>query len=299
MGGRHKRKVPLVRRLFLLGLIVSAIIVLAFAFLRPTRVATNLEPTRVEIVVPTTTTTISAAHTPSTTKVKKKKRQIQGEKDGVSSPTRSTLRSSVTPRPSPSKSSVGRVDVVKPAREALAVPRVTPQVKASRTLSDNEPVKRLAPTTTKKPLSIITSSKPPRVTTTPRIVPLTSFQKATTQTLKPKTPTPSPVVRVTSNPKCGTIGLLTAPKAACNKILSLFPQVKTVLGVGDRSGNPNSCHPKGLAIDLIVGTDKALGDRLFAYVTSQRSALGATPVILWQVPDHFDHVHVSFAPCKG
>jgi hypothetical protein len=296
MGGRHRRKVPLVRRLFLYGLIVSAVVILGLAFYRPTRVASNLEPTRVDTVVPITTTTISPAQTPTSTKPSKKKRSVQGEKDGVSPAPRSTRRSSVTPRPSPS------IMLERPREAAvrpIVVPQVTPQAKATRILSDDAPVKRLVPTTTKKPLSNLTTSKAPRVTTTPRAVLSTTFQKVTTRTLKPKTPTPSAVPRVTTNPKCGTIGLLDSPKAACNKILSLFPQVKSVLGVGGRSGNPTSCHPKGLAIDLIVGTDKALGDRLFSYVTSQRSALGATPVILWQVPDHFDHVHISFAPCKG
>jgi hypothetical protein len=295
MGGRHRKKVPLARRLFLYGLVVVALVTLSIAFLRPTRAEPNIEPTRVDTIVPITTTTVSAAQTPTRTKVKQKKRHVQSEKDGISSPTRSTPRSSVTLRPSPSILSVRpREAAVRPT----VVPRLTAQAQRTET-PDPEPVKQSAPSILKKSSSNITTSKAPRITTTPRRVAPTLLPKITTQSQKPRTPTPSPVVRVTTNPKCGTIGLLDGPKAACNKILALFPQLKSVLGVGERSGNPSSCHPKGLAIDFIVGTNKALGDKLYAYVISQRSALGATPVILWQVPDHFDHVHVSFAPCKG
>jgi hypothetical protein len=49
----------------------------------------------------------------------------------------------------------------------------------------------------------------------------------------------------------------------------------------------------------MVYNNKALGDRIFDYVKKNQVELGATPVILWQVADHYDHVHVSFVPCRG
>jgi hypothetical protein len=160
--------------------------------------------------------------------------------------------------------------------------------------------------TTKSPSSTLASASKAitktttttKTTTVARVVPPSPSPRPKPQTVAPP-PSPSTKPVVTSNSKCGSIGLLPTPKAACNQILAAFPEVKTVLGVGGRAGNPTSCHPKGLAIDLIVGSNKALGDRLYAYVIARRSALGATPVVLWQVPDHFDHVHISFAPCKG
>lgn len=294
MGGRHRKKVPIARRVFLYGLILSAIVVLGIAFLKPTGVTPTPVPAPVDSVVTSTTTTVSAAQTPTTTKHSKKKRSVQSEKDSTPSPTRSRARSSVTPRASPSIKSVG-------PREAAVRPRavapVTLKSKATPSPDDVPVIERSAPSAVVEPRSIITTSQTPRVIPTPRVISPAPLQQSTS-TKQTTRPLPT-VQKVTTNPKCGSIGLLDGPKAACNRILALFPQVNTVLGVGQRVDNPNSCHPKGLAIDLIVGTNKALGDRLYAYVISQRSALGATPVVLWQVPDHFDHVHVSFAPCKG
>jgi hypothetical protein len=87
------------------------------------------------------------------------------------------------------------------------------------------------------------------------------------------------------------------------------------LGVGLRADNPNSDHPKGLAIDNMVGSDKAKGDAIAAYAVANASRLGITYVIwyarIWEPGKgwqpyshpsggtsptqlHMDHVHISF-----
>jgi hypothetical protein len=87
------------------------------------------------------------------------------------------------------------------------------------------------------------------------------------------------------------------------------------LGIGLRADNPNSDHPKGLAVDNMVGSDRAKGDAIAAYAVANASRLGITYVIWyariwepgkgWQTYHHpsggtsptqlhMDHVHISF-----
>lgn len=70
----------------------------------------------------------------------------------------------------------------------------------------------------------------------------------------------------------------------------------SVGGVAQRPGNPGSDHPRGLALDFTVGNDT--GDALAAYADENSEALGIT-YILWQVPAHYDHVHISFSAQPG
>lgn len=67
-------------------------------------------------------------------------------------------------------------------------------------------------------------------------------------------------------------------------------------GVAQRPGNPNSDHPRGLALDFTV--DNSTGDALAAYAEDHTEELGIN-YILWQVPDHYDHVHISFNSKPG
>lgn len=104
-------------------------------------------------------------------------------------------------------------------------------------------------------------------------------------------------------------------QSAANLIGNKF-DVNTIYGVGIRAGQ--SDHPKGLALDFMVGTDKAKGDAIAAYVVANWSALGVE-YIIWQqsikesagapwdkmenrgstTANHFDHPHVSFKPAGG
>jgi len=115
---------------------------------------------------------------------------------------------------------------------------------------------------------------------------------------KPSTVKPAPVevapVAVTSSAKCKGIGVLPNVVAACNQIVAAFPELGTI---GGRAARANaSCHPSGQALDLMV-TSNALGDRISAYAKAHKAELGIA-LILWEVPNHFDHVHLSFAPCR-
>lgn len=101
-------------------------------------------------------------------------------------------------------------------------------------------------------------------------------------------------------------------KDAANEVGNKFG-VTTIYGVGQRDGV--SDHPKGLALDFMVGTDRTKGDQIAAFVQQNADALNVTYIIwkqhIWNItrasegwramPDrgsvtanHYDHVHVSF-----
>lgn len=88
-------------------------------------------------------------------------------------------------------------------------------------------------------------------------------------------------------------GLNLQPEAAqsVRQILNATGFEGTVFGRAARPDNPKSDHPAGLAADFMTsGSD---GDRIAAYAEANKKALGVK-YVLWQVEDHFDHVHVSF-----
>lgn len=100
-------------------------------------------------------------------------------------------------------------------------------------------------------------------------------------------------------------------RAAANSIGHQF-RVDTIYGVGTGSV-PNSDHPRGLALDFMVGGDKAKGDAIASYVLQHAQVLGVKYVIwytrIWRpgkgwAPyhgprNHKDHVHVSFNAKNG
>lgn len=90
--------------------------------------------------------------------------------------------------------------------------------------------------------------------------------------------------------------------------------VTTIYGVGSRE-IANSDHPKGLALDFMVGNDYAKGDQIASYLQANWHVYSVTYIIwkqhIWNearasegwraMPDrgsltanHYDHVHVSF-----
>lgn len=103
-------------------------------------------------------------------------------------------------------------------------------------------------------------------------------------------------------------------QSAADEIADRFGPL-TQLGVGLRSDNPASDHPKGLAIDNMVGKDRAKGDAIATYAVANATRLGVTYVIwyarIWEpgkgwqayhhpsggtspTQMHMDHVHISF-----
>lgn len=67
--------------------------------------------------------------------------------------------------------------------------------------------------------------------------------------------------------------------------------VDDVGGVASRPGNSASDHPRGYALDFMV--DEETGDALAAYAEEHSEELGIK-YIMWQVANHYDHVHISF-----
>lgn len=310
MSGKHQRDTHLGRKLSTIGLCLIAILVLFYAFARPTQKVSNAQAMpadpRVDVaVLPTSRPTMSPSHHPSRTP-KARQKPAQGALRAPVEKDQDPALAQPLPPPrilsqasSPPRSPAARVALPESSPRKAVAPPVMKSTRAAIEKQEVRPSKSPTKTTTKA----TTVTTAPRVALSRPKAPTVNRQvlpkaKATTVVAQ-KVPLPPAIPLVTSNSKCASIGLLAAPKAACNTILAAFPQIKSVLGMGGRAGNPNSCHPKGLAIDFIVGTDKALGDKLYAFVIARRAALGATPVVLWQVADHFDHVHVSFDPCKG
>lgn len=304
MPGKHRESKNITRRVAQLSAVVIAVLIIAFAFYRPTQTVSNAKPSpatpKMDLSVSTTTTT-----TPTPTPTSQKRKRPSG--------TQSSRRTSVTQDQTHTPVTPHRAQPIKSERTLGPSPGQLPEKDAAPVeINSSAPSPVDVQQEKTKPSTTAFKSAPavsPKVKTTPRMIPSTKPRKGSTvspdvvlkaTTISPIRPVVTNVVsRVTNNSRCASIGLQPVPKAACNTVLAAFPEIKTVLGAGSRSDNPTSCHPRGLAIDFMVGNNKALGDRLYAYVIARRSALGATPVVLWQVENHFDHVHVSFNPCKG
>lgn len=82
-------------------------------------------------------------------------------------------------------------------------------------------------------------------------------------------------------------------------ISAAFPQITEI---GGYRQDALKWHPNGLAVDVMIpGGDtagganaqgKALGDQIYAYVMANKAALNVD-YVLWQVKDHFNHLHVN------
>lgn len=174
----------------------------------------------------------------------------------------------------------------------------TPTTNASPEPTQSAPSSSLkpavpAPTTTpppaaRRPAQTTSAPHPPAPPTTPKPKPPVAID-----------PPILPPVKVPLTPLCNGLNVLPQVSKGCNDILGnvvgALTGVTAVGGRGARPDNPTSCHPKGLAVDLMVRS-RLTGDLIAAYARLNKSRLGIT-TILWQVPDHYDHVHLSFAPC--
>jgi hypothetical protein len=160
-----------------------------------------------------------------------------------------------------------------------------------------------AATTVAAPMIMVipapTTTTPPPVTTT-TVAP----KPKPAPTTEAPVPKPPPVAKARpaddapASGKCSGLGVAANVRHACNVIVAAVPGIPTIGGRAARPGNPTSCHPRGLALDLMTYDDRALGDRIYAFVMAHRGELGITTV-LWRVADHFDHVHLSLLPCKN
>lgn len=134
----------------------------------------------------------------------------------------------------------------------------------------------------------------------------------TLPTIAPSTPVPSPAVGVPA-PNLSTPGK--APEAhlqpgavQLNRVLSqMFPDISSIGGWREHDAFPD--HPSGRALDIMVGSNKALGDQINQFLQANAAALGID-YTLWQqqtwnpgqnpvgmadrgspTENHMDHVH--------
>lgn len=90
-------------------------------------------------------------------------------------------------------------------------------------------------------------------------------------------------------PTVGMNGLSPNASSLASYIMSNYPGVQSIGGVrADRLPD----HPSGHAIDIMIGSNMGLGDAIAADVRSQSGRFGVS-YVLWRVPDHFNHVHVT------
>ena len=90
-------------------------------------------------------------------------------------------------------------------------------------------------------------------------------------------------------PTVGMGGLVPDARALAAYIISTYPGVQSIGGV---RADPIPDHPSGHAIDIMIGSDMALGDAINADVQSQAGRFNVR-YTMWRVPSHFNHVHVT------
>lgn len=90
-------------------------------------------------------------------------------------------------------------------------------------------------------------------------------------------------------PTVGMGGLAPNARTLAAYIIATFPGVQSIGGVRADS-LPD--HPSGHAIDIMIGSDMALGDAINADVQSQAQRFGVS-YSMWRVANHFNHVHVT------
>lgn len=90
-------------------------------------------------------------------------------------------------------------------------------------------------------------------------------------------------------PTVGMSGLIPDARSLAAYIISTYPGVQAIGGV---RSDPIPDHPSGHAIDIMIGSDMALGDAINADVQSQAGRFNVR-YTMWRVPSHFNHVHVT------
>ncbi|MEI7914677.1 MAG: hypothetical protein WCH82_08000 [Mycobacteriaceae bacterium] len=90
-------------------------------------------------------------------------------------------------------------------------------------------------------------------------------------------------------PTVGMGGLVPNARSLAAYIMATYPGVQSIGGV---RSDPLPDHPSGHAIDIMIGSDMALGDAINADVQSQAARFGVS-YTMWRVANHFNHVHVT------
>lgn len=97
------------------------------------------------------------------------------------------------------------------------------------------------------------------------------------------TPTANAVPLVGSNGLCPNAWNL------AGYIQNNYPGVQSIGGV---RADALPDHPSGHALDIMIGSNMGLGDTIANDVRNQSGTFGVK-YVLWRVPNHFNHVHVT------
>ena len=90
-------------------------------------------------------------------------------------------------------------------------------------------------------------------------------------------------------PVVGGQGLTPAAWALANYIQDRYPGVQSIGGV---RADPLPDHHSGRAIDIMVGTNMALGDTIYADLSSSKAAHQIS-YLIWRQANHLNHIHVT------
>lgn len=90
-------------------------------------------------------------------------------------------------------------------------------------------------------------------------------------------------------PMVGMSGLVPNAKSLAAYIVATYPGVESIGGVRP---DPLPDHPSGHAIDIMIGSNMALGDAINADIQSQMGRWNVS-YTMWRVANHFNHVHVT------
>lgn len=90
-------------------------------------------------------------------------------------------------------------------------------------------------------------------------------------------------------PTVGMGGLVPNARSLAAYIMATYPGVRSIGGV---RSDPLPDHPSGHAIDIMIGSDMALGDAINADVQAHAAEFGVS-YTMWRVSAHYDHVHIT------
>lgn len=90
-------------------------------------------------------------------------------------------------------------------------------------------------------------------------------------------------------PLIGGSGLCPNARNLAAYIQATYPAVSSIGGV---RADALPDHPSGHALDIMVGGNTALGNRIAADIRNQSGRFGVR-YMLWQTTAHYDHVHVT------
>lgn len=98
----------------------------------------------------------------------------------------------------------------------------------------------------------------------------------------------APTPLASAVPQSGMGGLCPNASNLAAYIASNYP----VHSIGGVRQDALPDHPSGHALDLMVDGDTALGNRIYADLSNNKGQWGIR-YMLWQVPNHYNHIHVT------